>query len=121
MSTSGLRTVLCSVVLACTGCAVVTPPAPPPRVAAIAPAPQSGYCREFTQIVIIGGVQQQAYGVSCQQADGSWKISNDQIASRAPVMAAPSAAAAPAPQADQSYLLIPFAQASGGDNNKSQK
>jgi hypothetical protein len=69
MTTPGLRTALCSIALALGGCAIYTPPAPPPpRVAAVAPAPapQSGYCREFTQTVIIGGMQQQAYGVSCQ-------------------------------------------------------
>jgi hypothetical protein len=89
----------------------------------VAPAPQLGYCREFLQTVVIGGVQQQAYGVSCQQADGSWKISNDRIASRAPVAAAPVAIAAPAPapQPENSYLMIPFAPASGDDPTKPQK
>jgi len=32
------------------------------------------YCREFQQTVTIGGNQEQAYGVACQQPDGSWKI-----------------------------------------------
>jgi surface antigen len=32
------------------------------------------YCREFQQTVTIGGRQERAYGVACQQPDGSWKI-----------------------------------------------
>lgn len=32
------------------------------------------YCREFQQSVTIGGRQENAYGVACQQPDGSWKI-----------------------------------------------
>lgn len=32
------------------------------------------YCREFQQTVTIGGRQEHAYGVACQQPDGSWKI-----------------------------------------------
>lgn len=33
-------------------------------------------CREFTQNVMIGGKEQQAYGTACRQPDGSWKIEN---------------------------------------------
>lgn len=32
------------------------------------------YCREFQQTIIVGGRQQAAYGTSCQQPDGSWRI-----------------------------------------------
>ncbi len=32
------------------------------------------YCREFQQTVVIGGRQEDAYGVACRQPDGSWKI-----------------------------------------------
>lgn len=32
------------------------------------------YCREFQQTVTIGGREERAYGVACQQPDGSWKI-----------------------------------------------
>lgn len=32
------------------------------------------YCREFQQSITIGGRQENAYGVACQQPDGSWKI-----------------------------------------------
>jgi len=31
-------------------------------------------CREFTQVIMIGGEQQQGYGSACRQADGSWKV-----------------------------------------------
>jgi hypothetical protein len=131
MASLGLRSVLCGLVLACTACAVV-PAAPPPapRVVAAAPsAPQPGYCREYQQTVIIGGVQQQAYGVSCQQADGSWKLVGGQQATGAapPRPVAQSAAMVapaqpyPAPPYDGSYLLIPYARASGDDTQKSEK
>ncbi len=32
------------------------------------------YCREFQQTVVIGGQQEDAYGVACRQPDGSWEI-----------------------------------------------
>lgn len=32
------------------------------------------YCREYTQTVVIGGQEQQAYGTACRQPDGSWLI-----------------------------------------------
>ena len=31
-------------------------------------------CREFSQTVMIGGQQQQAWGTACRQIDGSWKL-----------------------------------------------
>ena len=31
-------------------------------------------CREYQQTVTIGGKTENAYGTSCRQADGSWKI-----------------------------------------------
>lgn len=32
------------------------------------------YCREFQQTVVVGGEQQQAYGVACRKPDGQWEI-----------------------------------------------
>ena len=32
------------------------------------------YCREFQQTVVVGGNQEQAYGVACRQPDGQWEI-----------------------------------------------
>lgn len=32
------------------------------------------YCREFQHEVTIGGNKERAYGVACQQPDGSWEI-----------------------------------------------
>ncbi len=56
------------------------PYVPPPAAAPSAgPAPvpdESSACREIVMDVIIGGVEQKAYGTACQQADGSWKITN---------------------------------------------
>lgn len=36
--------------------------------------PQGRYCREYQQIVTIGGKSVEAYGTACRQPDGSWKI-----------------------------------------------
>jgi surface antigen len=36
----------------------------------------SGYCREYSQTVYIGGRAEQAYGTACRQPDGSWQIVN---------------------------------------------
>ena len=33
-----------------------------------------GYCREYSQEIVIGGKQQAAYGTACRQPDGSWQI-----------------------------------------------
>jgi len=32
------------------------------------------YCREFTQVVNIGGKTEEAHGTACRQPDGTWKI-----------------------------------------------
>lgn len=38
-------------------------------------SPEDGrYCREYTQVVNIGGKQEKAYGKACRQADGSWEV-----------------------------------------------
>lgn len=34
------------------------------------------YCREYQQIVIIGGRERSSYGNACRQPDGSWRIVN---------------------------------------------
>lgn len=34
------------------------------------------YCREYRQVVYIGGQEQDAYGTACRQPDGSWEIQN---------------------------------------------
>jgi surface antigen len=35
------------------------------------------YCREFYQTVSIGGRTEDAYGIACRQADGTWRIVNN--------------------------------------------
>ncbi len=35
-----------------------------------------GYCREYQQVVTVGGQPQQSYGTACRQPDGSWRIAN---------------------------------------------
>lgn len=32
------------------------------------------YCREYTQVIVIGGKQEKAYGRACRQPDGQWQI-----------------------------------------------
>lgn len=34
------------------------------------------YCREYTQVVVIGGQQQKAYGKACRRPGGQWEIVN---------------------------------------------
>lgn len=36
----------------------------------------SGYCREYTQTISVGGKTEKAYGKACRQSDGSWHIVN---------------------------------------------
>ena len=35
---------------------------------------QSGFCREYTHTIHIGGRPQQGFGTACRQPDGSWRI-----------------------------------------------
>jgi len=37
-------------------------------------APGGQYCREYQQTITVGGQKQEAYGTTCRQPDGSWKI-----------------------------------------------
>jgi len=32
------------------------------------------YCREYQQTITVGGQQEQAYGIACQEPDGTWQI-----------------------------------------------
>lgn len=38
--------------------------------------PAGAYCREYQQVVIVGGERQQGYGTACREPDGSWRIVN---------------------------------------------
>ena len=35
---------------------------------------EQGYCREYTQEVVIGGERKKAYGKACRKPDGNWEI-----------------------------------------------
>jgi hypothetical protein len=93
--------------LSCSGCVVhqPVPVAIPAPASEAAPAPAAQNCREFQNTVIVGGVRQQAYGTTCQQPDGSWKIASSQAASEAP-----AAATAPYPvyPAYPAYPAYPY-------------
>ncbi len=32
------------------------------------------YCREYTQVIYVGGKKQEAYGTACRQPDGAWQV-----------------------------------------------
>jgi surface antigen len=32
------------------------------------------YCREYNQVIVVGGKQEKAYGRACRQPDGHWEI-----------------------------------------------
>lgn len=34
------------------------------------------YCREYQQVVTIGGQEERAFGTACRQPDGTWRIVN---------------------------------------------
>jgi surface antigen len=38
------------------------------------PPAENGYCREYTNHVVVGNHTQESYGTACLQPDGSWKI-----------------------------------------------
>ena len=37
---------------------------------------QGAYCREYTQIIVVGDQEEKGYGTACRQPDGQWKIIN---------------------------------------------
>ena len=45
--------------------------------------PNGTYCREYQQMVIVGGQRQNSYGTACQQPDGDWKILPSDVQSQA--------------------------------------
>jgi hypothetical protein len=80
-----------------TGCVVhQVPVATPVSAAAPAPAMQDQNCREFQDTVTVGGAQQRAYGTTCQQPDGSWRIVAPPSTSPPPTVAIAAPAAVPA-------------------------
>ncbi|MFY9288161.1 MAG: glycine zipper 2TM domain-containing protein [Alphaproteobacteria bacterium] len=51
----------------------VAPPAPPPIYA---DDDYGSYCREYSQMIRVGGRIRESYGTACLQPDGNWKIVN---------------------------------------------
>jgi hypothetical protein len=97
------RIALSATVLACAGCVFVPDQAPAPRpLASPARGPQPD-CREFQQTVSIGGQTQQAFGMTCRQADGTWKIAS---AGSPPAGFRPANSAYPA-YSGGPYVVIP--------------
>jgi hypothetical protein len=77
------------IMLACGGCVVRQPVPVAMPASEAAPAPAAENCREFQETVIVGGVRRPAYGTTCQQPDGSWKIASSAAPSAPPEAAAP--------------------------------
>jgi hypothetical protein len=119
------RLASCGLLLACTGCVAVRAP---DKVAAAPPVPAphgagAAYCREYQQTVIIGGQMQQAFGTTCQQGDGSWKlVEGPSQPPRPPRAVAP----APAYPADPGYpypgpyIVVPMSHASESSGTSEQ-
>ena len=36
--------------------------------------PDGAFCREFQQVIVVGGEMEAAYGTACRQPDGAWKL-----------------------------------------------
>ena len=36
--------------------------------------PDGVFCREFVQVIVVGGEMEAAYGTACRQSDGAWKL-----------------------------------------------
>jgi hypothetical protein len=69
-----------------------------PAAAQSASPQAAANCREFQQTITVGGETQEAYGTTCQQPDGRWKVMG--APQPGPQAAAPQATApqaAPAP------------------------
>lgn len=32
------------------------------------------YCREYTQVIVVGGKEEKAYGKACRKPDGQWQV-----------------------------------------------
>lgn len=81
-----LRVAAAGIALACAGCVYVPGPYyteyPSPAPAATSSAPLASAdrkalpsnCREFQQTVTIDGDDRQAFGTTCQQPDGTWRV-----------------------------------------------
>jgi len=108
MSPRPLTILSVSLGLACAGCVVQPPPPPPPAMMVSPAAPQAaqapGTCREFQQTITIGGTTQEAYGTTCLQPDGSWKVTGAPQSQQSPP---PAQIAAPYPYYYPAYGYPP--------------
>jgi surface antigen len=52
----------------------VAPPVPPSPPLTYVDEESGDYCRDYSQIVRIGGQVQESYGTACLQPDGSWRV-----------------------------------------------
>jgi len=104
-----LRLSVVGLALTCGGCVVhqaVPVAAPVGETASAAPATQN--CREFQDTVIVGGVKQPAYGTTCQQPDGSWRIASPPAASPPTTVAAAPVVPYPVYPAYPYYYPYPY-------------
>lgn len=124
MARLAFQSALYGVVLACAGCVVVPVSGPDAPAAPAAASSPSGQCREFQQTVTIGGRLQQAWGTTCQQADGTWKIASAPPDGSGPAGgASPSNADYPANPYDRPpyygpYVVVPVGPPGAGAERK---
>ena len=88
------------------GPAAVPPPNAPPPLGTVSPirGPSRPECREFQQTITIGGTTQEAYGTTCLQPDGSWKVMGAPQSQQSPP---PAQIAAPYPYYYPAYGYPP--------------
>lgn len=115
MSIFFLRAPIILAVAFCAGCVASPPPTPlppPPDAALPAPAqtasapaaPAGQTCREFQQTITLDGAPQEAWGTTCLQPDGTWKV----MTSQQPGGAAPAPQPVTVPSYYPAYAYNPY-------------
>jgi hypothetical protein len=123
MSSPNIRASVTLAALICAGCVASPPPppvmpmtmiAPPPQAvaapqAAAAPqaqAAQAGQtCREYQQTITLNGQPQEAWGTTCLQPDGTWKVVS-QPSDAAPAASSSVAPPPPPPPVQQQAIAV---------------
>jgi hypothetical protein len=78
-----LRPLITIATISLCGSAALAQPVPMQRLPKT--DPNGTYCREYQQMVVVAGRQQESYGTACMQPDGSWKILPSNVEQQADV------------------------------------
>ena len=117
MSSPNIRASVTLAALICAGCVASPPPppvmpmtmiAPPPQAVAApqAQAAQAGQtCREYQQTITLNGQPQEAWGTTCLQPDGTWKVVS-QPSDAAPAASSSVAPPPPPPPVQQQAIAV---------------